>query len=130
GGVIRFRNPAFGIAGVQSSPPLSGFTVPVRNEGGINTGVALHNVQDSPISLQFQLLDTQGMEVAGTMMAGFPARAQTAVFITELFDGVDLAGGFKGSLVARSQGGSVAAMALELGTQAGEFTALPVSPLR
>ena len=44
GGVLRFDIPALGVAGVGDSPPVRDALVPVRRqEGGINTGVAVHN---------------------------------------------------------------------------------------
>ncbi|HSR50027.1 MAG TPA: DUF4331 domain-containing protein [Acidobacteriota bacterium] len=127
-GVIRFRNPAAGVAGVQASSPLSRFTVPVRNRDGINTGLAVRNVEASPVSLNLTLLDAQGQQVASAMVEDLAAQGQLSRFITELFEGTDL-DGFEGTLAVRVEGGSVAATALELGLQAGEFTTLPVSPL-
>ena len=45
GGMLRFDHPSLGVAGVAASPPLSAVIFPVRRqEGGINTGVALHNL--------------------------------------------------------------------------------------
>ena len=49
GGMLRFEHPDFGVAGVGASPPLSDALFPVRRqEGGITTGVALHNLESSP----------------------------------------------------------------------------------
>ena len=49
GGMLRFEHPDLGVAGVGASPPLSDALFPVRRqEGGINTGVALHNLESSP----------------------------------------------------------------------------------
>ena len=43
-GVLRFDIPALGIAGVGDSPPVRDALVPVRRQdGGINTGGAVHN---------------------------------------------------------------------------------------
>ena len=42
GGMLRFEHPDFGVAGVGASQPVSDALFPVRRqEGGINTGVAL-----------------------------------------------------------------------------------------
>ena len=49
GGVLRFDLPGIGVAGVGASPPLSDAIFPVRRqEAGINTGVAIHNLESSP----------------------------------------------------------------------------------
>ena len=49
GGMLRFEHPDLGVAGVGASPPLSDALFPVRRqEGVINTGVALHNLESSP----------------------------------------------------------------------------------
>ena len=49
GGMLRFEHPDFGVAGVGASQPVSDALFPVRRqEGGITTGVALHNLESSP----------------------------------------------------------------------------------
>jgi len=53
GGVIRFRLPGAGIAGVGSSKPYSSFAIPVRAAGGINTGLAFFNPGEQPVDLHF-----------------------------------------------------------------------------
>ena len=57
GGMLRFDHPDFGVAGVGASPPVSDALLPVRRqEGGINTGVALHNLESSPGLLRCDLI--------------------------------------------------------------------------
>ncbi len=129
GGVIRFSIPGIGIAGVQTSVPVTGFTAPVRRTaGGINTGIAIRNLEQAPVDLDLRLVNPDGSERASTLIEGFTANGQTARFIDELFAelGDEL---FQGTLVARVTGGQVTAMALELGGQPGQFTTLPVTPL-
>ena len=49
GGMLRFDLPHIGEAVVGASPPVSDALFPVRRqEGGINTGIALHNLESSP----------------------------------------------------------------------------------
>ena len=57
GEMLRFGHPDLGVAGVGASPPpLSGALFPVRRqEGGITTGVALHNLESSPELLRCEL---------------------------------------------------------------------------
>ena len=52
GGVLRFNAPGIGVAGVGSSRPLRDAVFPVRrNEGGINTGAAIRNLGEDPITV-------------------------------------------------------------------------------
>ncbi len=129
GGVIRFSIPGIGIAGVQPSQPVTGFSTPVRRTAsGISTGVALHNLEQTPVDIHLRLLNPDGSERATTTIEGFVANAQTARFIDQLFEqlGDEL---FQGTLVATVTGGRINAMALELGNAPGQFTTLPVTPL-
>ena len=49
GGMLRFDHPGLGVAAVGASPPVSDAIFPVRRqEGGITTGVAIHNLESSP----------------------------------------------------------------------------------
>ena len=142
GGVIRFRIPGIGIAGVGVSQPLTGFIIPVRRKAGeINTGVALHNTESQAVTVDLALRTAggeistaavehfqAGEEIATTTIEDFAASGHLAKFLQELFPGVDT-NDFQGTLVVQVTGGKVAATALELGPQAGQFTTLPVTPL-
>lgn len=131
-GVIRFSLPGIGIAGVGESLPLDGFITPVRRRrAGINTGVALRNVANQSVALTLSLQDKQGAPVAGgrATVSGVPAGGHLALFINELFPTADT-DAFEGTLLVRSSGGRIAATVLELGTNPGEFTTLPVTPLQ
>ena len=130
GGVVRFEIQGIGIAGVGASQPVKAFVAPVRRElGGINTGIALHNTESRPISLDLTLYTQGGVEAATRMIEDFPARGHVAKFIDELFPDTDT-DSFEGTLVVEVTGGKVVATALELGTKPGEFTTLPVTPLQ
>ncbi len=142
GGVIRFRIPGIGIAGVGASQPLTGFITPVRRKAGeINTGVAIHNTESQAVTLDLALRTAggeistaavehfqAGEEIASTTIEAFAANGHLAKFISELFPEADT-DDFQGTLVVQVTGGKVAATALELGSQAGRFTTLPVTPL-
>ena len=129
GGLVRFEIPGIGIAGVQSSPLMGGFIVPVRSENGIDTGVAFMNPSEEEVDLELSLLDSFGDPMGGDeSMVSVPPRGHLAKFITELFEGVEVP--FVGSLVARVLNGRIAAVAVELGSQPGEFTTLAVTPLQ
>ena len=129
GGVVRFSLPDRGIAGVGAGEPVTGFISPVRRtEGGINTGVALHNIGTGPVDIALSLRTTADGEVATANIEDFAGRGHLAKFISELFPNADTSD-FEGSLVAKVTGGSIVATVLELGTQPGQFTTLPVTPL-
>ena len=128
GGLVRFQIPGIGIAGVQSSSLMSGFIVPVRSENGIDTGVAFMNPSEEEVDLELSLLDSIGDPTGGDdSMVSVPPRGHLAKFITELFEGVETP--FVGSLLARVLNGRITAVAVELGSQPGEFTTLAVTPL-
>ena len=128
GGLVRFQIPGIGIAGVQSSPLMGGFIVPVRSENGIDTGVAFMNPSEEEVDLELSLLDSFGEPTgAEESMVAVPPRGHLAKFITELFEGVEAL--FVGSLLARVLNGRIAAVAVELGSQPGAFTTLAVTPL-
>ena len=128
GGVVRFQIPGIGIAGVGTSQIMSSFIIPVRKlPGGLNTGVAIYNARSVPVTLDLTLR-SQGEEVASAAIQDFPGHGHLARFIDELFAGAAL-DGFEGTLVVETEDGRIAATALELGSQAGQFTTLPVTPL-
>ena len=57
GGMLRFDLPAIGETVVGASLPISDALFPVRRqEGGITTGVAIHNLESSPALLRCDLL--------------------------------------------------------------------------
>jgi glucose/arabinose dehydrogenase len=139
GGVVRFSIPGIGVTGVGAGQPLGGFIVPVRRKsGGINTAIAIQNTDtDSemlkltfPVTLKLTLQNAQGEAVPnGTKtISDFPVSGHLAQFIDELFPDAD-SDDFEGTLVVEVTDGNVAASALELGPDPGQFTTLPVTPL-
>lgn len=129
GGVIRFTIPNVGIAGVGESPPLKGFIIPVRRTAGdINTGIAIRNISNKAVNIELSLRSGD-REVASTRLDNFPAHGHLARFINELFRAVNT-DNFVGTLVVRVSDGELAGTALELGPKPGQFTTLPVIPLR
>ena len=57
GGVLRFDLLGIGVAGVQVSQPLSDALFPVRRqEAGINTGVAVHNLGEEAMEVTCELM--------------------------------------------------------------------------
>ena len=125
GGMLRFEHPSMGVAAMGAGAPVSDAMVPVRRqEGGINTGVALHNLESSSSLLRCELLE------AGVLLdsASIPlaANGQTSWSIDQAFPATDTSD-FLGSLrCASTAGGSFTAVALEMDPGKRIFTTLPV----
>ena len=128
GGMLRFDHPAFGLAGVGASPPVSDVISPVRRrEGGINTGVALHNLESSPGLVRCELLRE------GVLLDAVPipleANGQTSWLIDQAFPGADTSN-FAGSVRCGAEGsGQFTAAVLEMDAGTGTFVTLPLMPV-
>ena len=60
GGMLRFDLPAIGEAVVGASPPVSDAIFPVRRqEGGITTGVAVHNLAEEAMEVSCELMQAR-----------------------------------------------------------------------
>ena len=125
GGVLRFNAPGIGVAGVGSSRPLRDAVFPVRrNEGGINTGAAIRNLGEDPITVTCQLM--QEANVLEEAEIPLEANGQAALFINELFPGTDTLN-FLGSVRCGAPvEASFAGVALEMDFEQAIFTTLPV----
>ena len=129
GGVLRFDLPGIGVAGVGASPPVSDALFPVRRqEAGINTGVAIHNLESSAEIVRCDLM-REGV-LRDTASLPLAANGQSSWFINEVFTGADTSG-FAGSVHCDAAGpGRFTAVALELDAASRIFTTLPVFPTR
>ena len=128
GGLLRYDLPHVGVAGVGASPPVSDALFPVhRQEGGINTGVALHNLESSPGLLRCDLM-REGV-LRDAVSIPLEANGQTSWLIDQAFPGTDTSD-FAGSVRCDAVGeGLFSAVALEMDPGTRVFTALPVVPL-
>ena len=128
GGMLRFDLPHIGEAVVGASPPVSDAIFAVRRrEGGITTGVAIHNLESSPGLVRCDLLREGVLRDA----ASFPleANGQTSWLIDQAFPGTDTSD-FVGSVQCDAVGeGRFSAVALEMDPGTRIFTTLPVVPL-
>ena len=128
GGVLRFDAPGIGVAGVAASEPLNDALFPARRRaGGINTGVALRNLEAEEMTVSCTLMRRGSvLEDAEIRLA---ADGQTARFINEIFPGTNTSD-FVGSVrCIAPDGGRVAGIALEMDPDNGIFTTLPVVPV-
>ncbi len=128
GGMLRFDHPDFGVAGVGASLPLSDALFPVRRqEGGITTGVALHNLESSPGLVRCELRKEGVLRDAASIPLA--ANGQTAWFIDQAFLAADTSD-FSGSVRCAATGeGLFTAVALEMDPGNHIFTTLPVVPV-
>ena len=128
GGLLRYDLPAIGEAVVGASPPISDALFPVRRqEGGITTGVAIHNLESSPGLVRCDLL-REGVlrDVASIPLE---ANGQTSWLIDQAFPAADTSD-FVGSVRCDAVGeGIFSAVTLEMDPGTRVFTALPVFPV-
>ena len=127
GGMLRFEHPDLGVAGVGASPPLGDAIFPVRRqEGGITTGVALHNLESSPGLLRCDLMS--GGVALEEAEIPLEANGQTSWFIEDTFttDTSDFLGSVRCDAVGE---GLFSAVALEMDPGNRIFTTLPVVPV-
>ena len=128
GGVLRFDLPGIGVAGVGVSSPVSDALFPVRRqEAGINTGVAVHNLGEEAMGVTCELM--QGGTVLDDASIPLAANGQSSWFINEVFTGADTSD-FAGSVRCTAPGeGMFTGLAVELDAANRIFTTLPVVPV-
>ena len=128
GGVLRFDLPGIGVAGVGASQPTGDALFPVRRqEGGINTGVAVHNLGEEAMEVTCELM--QGGTVLDDASIPLAANGQSSWFINEVFTGADTSD-FAGSVRCTAPGeGMFTGVAVELDAANRIFTTLPVVPV-
>ena len=128
GGVLRFDLPGIGVAGVGVSSPISDALFPVRRQvGGINTGVAVHNLGEEAMEVTCELM--QGGTVLDDVSIPLAANGQSSWFIDEVFTGADTSD-FVGSVRCTAPGeGLFTGVAVELDAVNRIFTTLPVVPV-
>ena len=128
GGMVRFDHPGIGVAGVGASTPVSDAIFPVRRqEGGITTGVALHNLESSPELVRCELM-REGV-LLETASIPLDPNGQTSWFIDAHFPR-DRHVRLQGSVRCTATGeGLFTAVALEMDAGSRIFTTLPVVPV-
>ena len=129
GGMLRFDLPHIGEAVVGASLPISDALFPVRRqEGGINTGAAVRNLEAEAVTMTCHLI--QGGDVLATTPVELAAGGQKARFINELFPDADTSD-FEGSVRCTAPEGKMfTGVALEMDVHNRIFTTLPVVPVR
>ena len=128
GGMLRYNLPHIGVAVVGASLPVSDAIFPVRRrEGGINTGVAIHNLESSPGLVRCELL-REGV-LRDAVSIPLEANGQTSWLLDQSFPAADTSN-FVGSVRCDAVGeGRFSAVALELDPATLIFITLPVFPV-
>ena len=128
GGVLRYRVPDIGVAGVGAGPAVRDALFPARRlQGGIRTAAVIHNLGEEALELRCRLMN--GGVVLEETEIPLEANGQTSWFIEDEFPTTDTSD-FMGSVrcTAPSEGLFTAA-ALEVDAGARIFTTLPVVPV-
>ena len=128
GGLLRFDLPGVGAGVVGASLPVRDAIFPVRRqEGGINTWAAIHNLESSAGMVRCDLM-REGV-LLDAVSIPLAANGQSSWFIDEVFTGADTSD-FVGSVRCTAPGeGMFTGVALELDAVNQIFTTLPVVPV-
>ena len=128
GGVVRYSVPEIGVAGVGPGQPTSDALFPVRRqEGGITTWAAIHNLESSAWLVHCDLM-REGVLLDGASIP-LEANGQASWFIEDAFTTTDTSD-FLGSVRCTAPGnGRFTAVALEMDAANRIFTTLPVVPV-
>ena len=128
GGLLSFDLPGVGAGVVGASLPLSDALFPVRRqEGGINTWAAIHNLESSPGLVRCDLM-REGV-LLDAVSIPLEANGQTSWFIDQAFPAADTSD-FAGSVRCDAVGeGRFSAVALEMDPATRTFITLPVFPV-
>ena len=128
GGMLRFDLPGIGEAVVGASPPVSDALFAVRRqEGGITTGVAIHNLEEEPMEVVCELMQEGVLRDAVSLPLA--ANGHTAWLIDAAFPAADTSD-FAGSVRCDAPGRRrFSAVALEMDPGARVFLTLPLFPV-
>ncbi|HEV8131437.1 MAG TPA: matrixin family metalloprotease [Acidobacteriota bacterium] len=128
GGVVLFNSPSIGTTGVGESFPLTKMVLPVSRSASpsTDTGIALVNTEDRPVTLKLTVRDQDGNVVRGPKQITLNARAQLARFPNESPLELALDANFTGSIWIEADG-QVAATVLRLSP--GVLTTFPAISL-
>ena len=126
-GVLRLTVPGMRTAEFERSAGAAGFTVPVRKNHEVNSGIAIVNLSDEQ-SVSLILRDSLGL-TTGVASLTLPANGHLGRLLDELFPAVDTAD-FEGTLTVVSEsGGGLAGLAMEINGLQGSLKVLPLRPL-
>src|SRR5262245_6386682 len=110
-------------ASVLGAQPDTSLRLPVFENDGFGTGMAIVNLGNAPSTITLTLRGASGATFSSTTLSLVPLQ-QTARFASELFPGLS---NFEGTLEITAPH-SLAALALRQNFASGIFSTLPVSP--
>ena len=128
GGLVRYGVPEIGVAGVGASPPVRDVLFPARRqEGGIRTAAALHNLGEEAMGVNCRLMS--GGVALEEAEIPLEANGQTSWFIEDTFTATDTSD-FLGSVRCTAPSrGMFTAIAVEMDVAQRIFTMLSVVPV-
>ena len=128
GGGVRYGVPQIGVAGVGASPPVRDVLFPARRqEGGIRTAAALHNLGEEAMGVSCRLM-SGGVSLEEVEIP-LEANGQTSWFIDQAFPTTDTSD-FVGSVRCTVLGSRrFTAIAVEMDTAQRIFNTLSVVPV-
>lgn len=133
-GNIIYHVPGLGVTSVGASEVAGGFVLPIVQQpaaGGaidVYTGVGIRNLSAKTANLRLEIWDpVSGRRGDGTRTLTVPGYGHIARFLFELYPGFNFTG-FRGSLRVVSLDGLISVIALQLGSTAGQLTAIPIKP--
>ena len=136
GGIVLFLVPGLGVTGVSSSDIAGGFDFPIvpqpsaTNSAGTDVppGVAITSLGAKSATVRLELWDSSGRRSDGVATMTLAAYGHAARYLFQIFPSFSFTG-FSGTLRIVSTNALISVAALQLGSQSGQFTALPVKPL-
>ena len=128
GGGVRYSVPDIGVAGVGASPPVRDVLFPARRqEGGIRTATALHNLGEEAVGVRCRLM-SGGVSLEEVEIP-LEANGQTSWFIEDTFTTTDTSD-FLGSVRCTVFGSRrFTAIAVEMDAAQRIFNTLSVVPV-
>ncbi len=128
GGVLRYSVPRVGVTGVGAGPPVRDALFPARRQqGGIRTAAAMHNLGEEEIEVSCRLMS--GGAVLEQVEIPLEGKGQMSWFIEQAFTATDTSD-FVGTVRCTAPGeGKFTGLAVEVDAGNRIFTTLPVVPV-
>ena len=132
GGVLRYALPGIGVTGVGASQSVRDALFPVRQEGGLDTAAAIHNLSESDLVVTCRLMK-EGAVLEETEIP-LAANGQESQYIEEMFtftgaDVSDFVGSVRCTVPAEGEG-MFTGVAVEIDEINRILTTVPVVPVQ
>jgi hypothetical protein len=135
-GIVLFLVPGLGVTGVSSSEIAGGFDLPIVPQPSATSasgtdappGVAIANLGAKSASVRLELWDGAGRRSDGVAFVTLQPYGHMAQYLFQIYPGFSFTG-FSGTLRIVSTNALISVAALQLGSQSGQFTALPAKAI-